>query len=50
MQSLYTVFKKQQNEINSACMLREKNIYLRIRDEAGWHICKALDFYSWVTA
>jgi len=42
MQSLYTVFKKQQNEINSVCTLREKNIYFRIRDKACWHSCKAL--------
>jgi len=43
MQSLYTVFKKQQNEINSVCALCEKNIYFRIRDKACWHSCKALD-------
>ena len=24
-------------------MLREKNIYSRIREEAGWHHCKVLD-------
>jgi len=30
--------------------LHKKSIYFRIRDEAGWHSCKALDIYSWMTA